>query len=80
MYYDGLDYLQGEGYQHYEISNFSRPDYACRHNLIYWQAYEYLGLGAGAVTFRDAQRSMNRAELMTYLNNAAYIRDGMKRY
>ncbi len=72
MYYDGLDYLQGEGYQHYEISNFSRPDYACRHNLIYWQAYEYLGLGAGAVTFRDAQRSMNRAELMTYLNNAAY--------
>lgn len=67
MYYDCIDYLHDEGYQHYEISNFCRPDYACQHNLIYWQAQEYLGLGAGAVSYRDGQRMMNSPDLKTYL-------------
>ncbi len=58
---------RSKGYQHYEISNFSRPNYACQHNLIYWQAHEYLGLGAGAVSYRDGQRMMNRADLKAYL-------------
>lgn len=75
MYYDCIDYLQGEGYQHYEISNFSRPDYASRHNLIYWQAHEYLGLGAGAVSYRDGRRIMNRADLKAYLANIDQDKD-----
>ena len=40
--------LEREGYQHYEISNWSRPDVACQHNLIYWRNGAYLGFGAGA--------------------------------
>ncbi len=68
MYYSSIDYLQSEGYQHYEISNFSQPNYACRHNLIYWQAHEYLGLGAGAVSYRDDQRILNQADFKAYLN------------
>jgi oxygen-independent coproporphyrinogen-3 oxidase len=60
MYYGALAYLAGEGFHHYEISNFARPGYACRHNLIYWQAGEYLGLGPGAVSFRDGQRWINK--------------------
>ena len=40
--------LKREGFQHYEISNWSRPGYACQHNLIYWRNGAYLGLGAGA--------------------------------
>lgn len=69
MYYTGVDYLRSQGYQHYEISNFSRPGYACHHNLIYWQACEYLGLGPGAVSYRDGQRWLNIAQLEDYLDD-----------
>ena len=40
--------LEGEGYDNYEISNFAQPGYECRHNLIYWNCHDYLGVGAGA--------------------------------
>jgi len=40
--------LEGEGYGNYEISNFARRGYECRHNLIYWKCHDYLGVGAGA--------------------------------
>jgi oxygen-independent coproporphyrinogen-3 oxidase len=48
--------LARAGYQQYEISNWSRPLRRCRHNLIYWQAREYLGLGAGAHSYLDGVR------------------------
>lgn len=40
--------LEGEGYGNYEISNFARHGCECRHNLIYWNCHDYLGVGAGA--------------------------------
>ncbi len=42
------DLLSQAGYEHYEISNWAKPDYACRHNLTYWRNGAYLGFGAGA--------------------------------
>ena len=36
------------GFNNYEISNFAKPDFECRHNLNYWQGVDYLGIGAGA--------------------------------
>ena len=42
------DRLAEAGYGHYEISNWARPGRQCKHNLLYWQNREYLGLGAGA--------------------------------
>ncbi len=40
--------LEAEGYGNYEISNFARQGYECRHNLIYWNCHDYVGVGAGA--------------------------------
>jgi oxygen-independent coproporphyrinogen-3 oxidase len=44
--------LAAAGYQHYEIANYARRGQACRHNLGYWQRRPYLGVGAGAHSFR----------------------------
>lgn len=43
--------LTRSGFEHYEISNYARPDRHCRHNLGYWQRQNYLGVGAGAHSF-----------------------------
>jgi oxygen-independent coproporphyrinogen-3 oxidase len=44
--------LVSAGYEHYEIANYARQGYVCRHNLGYWQRRPYLGIGAGAHSFR----------------------------
>ena len=48
--------LSNQGYNHYEISNYCRPGYECRHNLSYWNRRPYLGIGAGAHSFSSPQR------------------------
>jgi len=66
MYQQAMDHLEDRGFEHYEISNFCLPGWECRHNLVYWQAREYLGLGAGAVSFVAGRRYMNRPNLSEY--------------
>ena len=51
--------LRDAGYGHYEVSNWARPGYECRHNLGYWRRQPYLGLGAGAHSYRDDRRWWN---------------------
>ena len=48
QYEVACDLLSAAGYEHYEISNWAKPGFQCRHNLAYWRDQEYLGLGAGA--------------------------------
>jgi oxygen-independent coproporphyrinogen-3 oxidase len=48
--------LARAGFEHYEISNWARPGFRCKHNLVYWQNREYLGLGAGAHSFLNGVR------------------------
>jgi len=60
MYEEGASLLEGEGLPSYEISNFCRDGRASRHNLAYWRYEDYLGVGAGAVSFvRATDNSKN---------------------
>ena len=60
-------YLKGNGYVHYERSNFALPGRECRHNLNYWRGGEYLGLGAGAASHLKGRRFKNAADLHKYI-------------
>ena len=51
--------LGAAGYGHYEVSNWAKPGFACRHNLGYWERRPYVGLGAGAHGHRDGRRWWN---------------------
>jgi oxygen-independent coproporphyrinogen-3 oxidase len=54
-----MDYLETSGYEHYEISNYARPERRSRHNLGYWQSRDYLGFGAGAYSTVYGERWNN---------------------
>lgn len=68
MYYDTKDILKAEGYERYEISNYARQGFACRHNLGYWERREYLGLGLGASSLTEGVRYRNHKKLSAYLS------------
>ncbi|BAD39468.1 radical SAM family heme chaperone HemW [Symbiobacterium thermophilum] len=51
MFLEGKALLEAAGFEHYEVSNWARPGFRCRHNLIYWRNEHYLGLGCGAHSF-----------------------------
>jgi oxygen-independent coproporphyrinogen-3 oxidase len=54
------------GYERYEVSNYAKPEYACRHNLLYWTNGEYLGFGPSAQSYLDGIRFGNLADLAAY--------------
>lgn len=63
MYYDTLEVLKSYGYERYEISNYAKPGYECRHNLGYWSRTEYLGIGLGAASLMDNRRWCEDGEI-----------------
>ena len=67
-----MDWLGDAGYEHYEISNFSKPGYRSRHNSSYWQGKKYLGLGPSAHSFNGVSRQWNIS------NNSIYISSLLK--
>lgn len=68
-YLQTLEYFSSHGYGQYEISNFARPDFECRHNLKYWQREPVLGFGVGSHSFDGRARYANHAKLETYLRS-----------
>lgn len=60
-------FLTGEGYLHYEISNYAKPGFESRHNTHYWRNGHYLGLGAGASGYLPGLRYRNKDDLNGYI-------------
>lgn len=56
MYQDTIEVLKKYGYHRYEISNYAKDGYECRHNLGYWKRTEYLGIGTGAASLIQNRR------------------------
>lgn len=67
--------LDAMGYEQYELSNFSKPGYKCRHNLHYWKLGRYIGLGPAASGFLRHTRYTNMASLGEYISS---IEEGKK--
>lgn len=63
--------LKDYGYHRYEISNYAREGYECRHNLGYWERKEYLGLGLGSSSLVGEKRFHNTADMKKYMQAPA---------
>lgn len=68
MYVRTKELLQAAGYHRYEISNYARPGYACRHNIGYWTRKNYLGFGIGAASMVENVRFSNTSDIEQYLS------------
>lgn len=67
MYYYVKSKLKENGYNQYEISNFSKKGYESKHNVMCWMQEEYLGLGAGASSYVDSTRYTNEPRIEEYI-------------
>ena len=63
--------LKEAGYHWYEISNFAKPGYECRHNIGYWKRADYLGVGIGAASLIDNVRYSNTRDIYQYLKESS---------
>lgn len=73
QYYTAKEILEKLGYIHYEISNFAKKGFECRHNLNYWNGGDYLGIGAGAHSLVKGYRYSNLRDIRKYI---AALEDG----
>ena len=73
MYEDTAEILGTYGYQQYEISNYAKPGYMCRHNAGYWQRREYLGFGLGASSLYRELRFSNTGRMQEYLTDSGKL-------
>ena len=68
MYEMVIDKLSLRGFKQYEISNFAKEGFRCRHNLNYWDNGGYVGLGAAAVSYESGVRSKNVSDVVEYID------------
>lgn len=67
MYELTAEKLEAAGYLQYEVSNYAKPGYACRHNKGYWQRVEYLGIGTGAASLIENERYQHISDTDLYI-------------
>ncbi len=68
MYHSLISKLNAAGYHQYEISNFAKQDMECKHNMVYWNADQYYGVGLGASGYIDRKRYSNYTNFDDYIN------------
>ena len=68
MYQLKKEILQEYGYKRYEISNYAKQGFACRHNCVYWTRGNYVGFGLGASSMVDNVRWKNEENMRDYLS------------
>ena len=66
MYEYTINYLKSNGYNQYEISNYSKEGYECKHNILYWKCENYVGIGASSSGFLNGTRYNNISSLPGY--------------
>ena len=77
FYLYAVEQLEHHGYRQYEISNFARPGYEGKHNLIYWDCGDYLGIGPAAHSCMGGKRFYYPADTEAFLRDeAAPVMDG----
>ena len=67
MFEIAREVLVKSGYEHYEISNFCKPRFEARHNLLYWMNMPFIGLGSGATGYLNRRRYTNIAKISEYI-------------
>ncbi|MFA5388776.1 MAG: radical SAM family heme chaperone HemW [Candidatus Omnitrophota bacterium] len=68
MYACTADYLSKKGFERYEVSNFAKQGFECRHNLDYWDNDPYAGIGPSAVSYIRGERSANIGDVYEYID------------
>lgn len=64
-----MNWMRHAGYEHYEISNFSKPGFRSRHNTSYWHGESYIGLGPSAHSYNEHARWWNVSNNIQYINS-----------
>ena len=77
MYAAAMDDLAAAGFEQYEISNFARPGYRCRHNQTYWRALPYFGFGPGAARYLRGRRESNHRSTTTWIKRVLAGQSGV---
>lgn len=72
--------LEKNGYHRYEISNYAKQGFACRHNIVYWRQKEYLGIGLGASSYFQGARFKNEENFSSYLKTPYIPIQNRKQY
>jgi oxygen-independent coproporphyrinogen-3 oxidase len=75
MYTHSRKALAQAGMEHYEVSNFARSGFRCQHNLVYWHNEEYLGFGAGAVSYLEGKRWKRERQPRAYIEKVTTGQD-----
>lgn len=71
LYLAAVEHLSRRGFRQYEISNFAKSGFESRHNLIYWRAREYVGIGPAAHSYYNGKRFAVPRNLAEFLENDA---------